>query len=358
MGGCPIDWPLDIIGRDQSSGKIYQICRHWKNREEWECANGWTRARNATNCEFTKNGKENLTIEFENSNNQSSTVSISVTTEVVTQPPRADPCTIYTYFETIPNQTFKLQEAAVDTLKLWEKVWSIQGWHPVILTVQDAKRHQNYSYFRDRFSSFPTINAKEYELACFMRHVAMATVGGGFLSDYDVLPLYIPRCVKPLSSGKYTVIDRHIPSLVSASGQEYTRIAGLMAEFKWKDHPNLFNQSGRQHVSDMLVMKKLTEDKMAMSYSLVLDAKYIVLGDLSCNELVKDGTVSGGLPSRPWAVHFSHQTLSKVRKDYHFPGWLRSKLNQNVEEKRALFMSEVYNVYCWNCLSKYGINCA
>lgn len=73
-------------------------------------------------------------------------------------------------------------------VELWRKNWTDAGWDAQVLTEADAKRHPEYEKFRSGFEKLPIKNPKEYEMACFMRWVAMATLEHtALMVDYDVL---------------------------------------------------------------------------------------------------------------------------------------------------------------------------
>eukprot|EP00542_Grammatophora_oceanica_P002946 CAMPEP_0194065090 /NCGR_PEP_ID=MMETSP0009_2-20130614/84813_1 /TAXON_ID=210454 /ORGANISM="Grammatophora oceanica, Strain CCMP 410" /LENGTH=134 /DNA_ID=CAMNT_0038717821 /DNA_START=119 /DNA_END=520 /DNA_ORIENTATION=- len=88
-------------------------------------------------------------------------------------------------------------EADAAMLRVWQEEWTDIGWDPVILTLEDAKQHPRYEEFATKLENVPlwgrskkksSMN-REYNQLCYIRHLAMAAVGGGFMSDYDVLPL-------------------------------------------------------------------------------------------------------------------------------------------------------------------------
>jgi len=43
----------------------------------------------------------------------------------------------------------------------------------------------------------------------------MAGAGGGWMSDYDVIPLFMPPCAAPPSGGRLTLFQGFVPGLVS-----------------------------------------------------------------------------------------------------------------------------------------------
>jgi len=101
------------------------------------------------------------------------------------------------------------------------------------------------------------VNNREYEFACFIRHLAMANVGGGWFSDYDVVPLELPACAAPSNGGAFTTHEGFVPALVSASAAEYLRVTQLLGSIPWSHHPKIFSNDGKPHVSDMLALQHL-----------------------------------------------------------------------------------------------------
>ncbi|KAJ8021936.1 hypothetical protein HOLleu_39280 [Holothuria leucospilota] len=226
-------------------------------------------------------------------------------------------CTIYTYFQKDPDTNPDSVNENNKILYLWEKAWSLAGWKPRILTEEDAKRHPNYEELRRKFWAFPTVNRKEYEIACFMRYLAMATVGGGWMSDYDVLPFRLSGCTEPLNEGGYTVYDSFVPSLVSGTSQEFTRVANVMADVDWTAQPKHFSVKNKPHVSDMHCHAKMVNDKLITSMKVVISPQVLFVSPFTCNRTTSEFSLDSipvGFPRMPWAVHFSHHSISLLHK--------------------------------------------
>jgi len=155
---------------------------------------------------------------------------------------------IYTYFEYV--EAMREEE---HLLELWAESWWYYGWRPVVLDRSMAERHLEFQKWNQTFSRYPSINRKEYEMACYHRWIAMAVVGDGFLSDMDV----INYGFKPPSQipSNFTLYQGFIPALASASKQEYERIVNELASIDVNSSTILLD--GRPHLSDMYIFKKL-----------------------------------------------------------------------------------------------------
>lgn len=103
---------------------------------------------------------------------------------------------VYTYYTPVPElYSEDTQRLLID---VWARSWKKQGWDPVVLSESDAQRHPRYPEFKKRFWELPTEYGHTYEGACFLRWVAMAAVGGGMMTDYDVINYsFAPREVDP-----------------------------------------------------------------------------------------------------------------------------------------------------------------
>ncbi len=53
------------------------------------------------------------------------------------------------------------------------------GWYPQILAERDARKHPQFDKYKSRFEKFPTVNPQHYEIACYLRWLALSQVGGG-----------------------------------------------------------------------------------------------------------------------------------------------------------------------------------
>jgi hypothetical protein len=159
-----------------------------------------------------------------------------------------DRCIVYTYFE---DQGMG-HEATVDT---WQNIWRANGWKPVVLSEDHARLHPDYESMKARFSGFPTTNPEGYEVACYLRYLAMAVVGGGFMSDYDVANVNVPpppRCDWLPNEGRMTSHEDYTPAVLSGSGEEYDRVARLFYD---TDIELVMASDDTKMVSDMLFLE-------------------------------------------------------------------------------------------------------
>lgn len=161
----------------------------------------------------------------------------------------------YCYHVRVPGKDSEL--ALID---VWRRSWTKAGWLPVVLNESHAQRHPRFHYYRDKFWALPTVNNHEYEVACFMRWVAMAHLGGGLLTDYDVINYgFGPR---PPDSQRLTVIASNAgtmcPGCVLGTGAHFQRMADIFSEWvpDARDVDN-YQSAGRPHCSDMTILDRV-----------------------------------------------------------------------------------------------------
>lgn len=139
-----------------------------------------------------------------------------------------------------------------------------------------------------------------------MRWLAMANRGGGWMSDYDVLPLhdfreegfYLPN------DGVLTVHNRQCPSLVSGAKSEWERVAKRIIEYAAEHHID----------TDQKVLAALSRQK-----------PYLFLMDLSVTQHMLNTTrwdrhECGAItPHSMRAVHFAHAPIKRAIREGKLP---------------------------------------
>lgn len=189
---------------------------------------------------------------------------------------------MYTFFTVIYDHPFNKpagmsHEAHHSLVELWKKSWWDAGWEPKILTEEDAERHPEYERLR---AMVDNIDTGSYDKLCFLRWLAMSAAGGGWMGDYDVLPLHDFRTVDGFilpNDGALTIHNRLCPSLVSGVKSEWDRMAKRLIEYGlekqlrtdqrtvvalYKKYPSIFkiDYSVTQHMFNTTTWSKLECD--------------------------------------------------------------------------------------------------
>ena len=130
-------------------------------------------------------------------------------------------------------------------LKIWADSWKSMGYRVRILTMEDVQKHPFFYHIESLLQKVPLGRRPDYDRVCYLRWFAMATVGGGWMSDFDVIPL--PGSMQDEShnnnilpgNGNFTVYDMTaqgdpVPSLMSGSSEEWDRLSNLILEYGMK----------------------------------------------------------------------------------------------------------------------------
>lgn len=159
---------------------------------------------------------------------------------------------VFTYYQFLHPQR---HQAEREMLRIWQESWARFGWTPTCLSIDDAAEHPLYERFQARVSTFPTVNDHDYELACFVRHLAFATVADGesVFVDYDTLNLgWTPDAASQiLDDDRQTaasLILNVTPAAFVATGPALTAFINACYHWDCRDYT---------HVSDQTVMKDI-----------------------------------------------------------------------------------------------------
>lgn len=151
---------------------------------------------------------------------------------------------IYTFYSTLVG---KAQQDEMALLELWKESWQAMGWEPIVLDESDVRFDDEAMAMASAFTKLPSINKKNLDYCCYLRWLAVAQAGGGFMCDYDVINYgFVPR-----DAGELTLYERSVPCLVSGTAAEFMRVARLFAAYQPKRSDKL---GSRAHVSDMMIL--------------------------------------------------------------------------------------------------------
>lgn len=170
---------------------------------------------------------------------------------------------VYTFFSPVPELNAAEHLRQVD---IWKNSWRSRGFKPVVLNLDTAMRHPDFQKLNAIFEKFPTVNAKKYELYCYIRWLALEVVGGGMTSDYDVINNgFTPDYMEEFKADKdrITVFQASsdlsciTPAAVYAPVPALKKFISAMAEYKVDETDK---EGEAKHISDQNILRKHSKD--------------------------------------------------------------------------------------------------
>lgn len=134
---------------------------------------------------------------------------------------------IYTYYQDID---FSAQQELID---FWKLSWSRHGYEPIVLNLEDAKKHPYYetlnSEMRRIFKEITNKEIAEYGMSCWFRWLAYATQTEEkfYVSDYDAINVNFP-ITEP--SDKLHLMDNACPFLASGTPIQFENLCKAFVE--------------------------------------------------------------------------------------------------------------------------------
>lgn len=232
------------------------------------------------------------------------------------------PPVIYTFYQNLEETEYDTQmthEDDASLLQSWRAFWRRSGWEPTVLTPHGvaAKYDDDAEAFLAELAKLPF---DAFQQMLFTRWIAMASVGGGWLADYDVFPL------RPFfdtdsareenvfsfpNSGNLTLYEAVAPSLVSGSAEAWRVAAWALLEDAKK---NLNRDTGGSYTywTDTLGLLNLVRESSVSSAPIVRVERRMLPGDKALNGKTLTAEDCDRRPFRNrWAVHFGPLSLQR-----------------------------------------------
>lgn len=151
---------------------------------------------------------------------------------------------IYTYYQDID---FSAQQELID---LWKLSWSRQGYEPIVLNLEDAKKHP---YFETLSREMRVISNKimsnkinDFGMSCWFRWLAYATQPEEkfYVSDYDAINVNF-AITEP--SDKLHLLDGSCPFFASGTPSQFENLCKAFIEISNERIEVLKRQTNHYH---------------------------------------------------------------------------------------------------------------
>ena len=151
---------------------------------------------------------------------------------------------IYTYYQDFNHSS---QNELID---LWKISWSRQGYEPIVLNLEDAKKHSYFetlnSEMRRIFKEITNKEIAEYGMSCWLRWLAYATQADEkfYVSDYDAINVNFP-ITEP--SNTLHLMDAHVPCFASGTPTQFENLCKAFVDVSNQRIDILKQQANHYH---------------------------------------------------------------------------------------------------------------
>jgi len=160
-----------------------------------------------------------------------------------------DRCVMYTYY----GKGLKVRDALV--VDQWRTSWKNAGWKPVVLDERHAQIHPRYLFLKNAYVSLPLggdLTSRLHSEDSLLRYLALAAVGGGYMSEPDVFNVNLPpppQCDYLPNQGQFTTHELFIPALVSGDSASLLHVAEAFATAPPGD---IKHATGAEYLNDVV----------------------------------------------------------------------------------------------------------
>ena len=234
---------------------------------------------------------------------------------------------IYTYYQNI-NHSY--QNELID---LWKISWSRQGYEPIVLNLEDAKKHPYFETLnREMRIIFQEITGKQigkYGMSCWFRWLAYATQTEEkfYVSDYDAINVNFP--IKE-PDDKLHFMDGPCPFLASGTPKQFENLCKAFVEVSKKRIEILKQQANHYHDQNFLIHNYMPNwndsyEQLRNEHGILMTRDRTKFGgpDLNVNSLV---------------YHVSHKMVDIMTKE------IQSYKNENTDVVRIMIVKDLLNL--------------
>jgi hypothetical protein len=170
--------------------------------------------------------------------------------------------TVYTYFHAVPELDEAEQHRQIE---VWAASWRRYGWTPVVLGREQAwAAKEEADAALAVFAARPNLNRPLYTAATYMRWFALRTVGGGLMTDYDVVNVGLrPARMREAVAGRDCVCfcPCWVPAAVHATLAGCQRMIDILLAHKMTTRDLC---CGQPHTSDMYIFSQESPGPIAV----------------------------------------------------------------------------------------------
>ena len=228
---------------------------------------------------------------------------------------------IYTYYQDISHSS---QNELID---LWKISWSRHGYEPIVLNLEDAKKHSYFETLNTEMRRiYNEITGKQinaYGMSCWFRWLAYATQTEEkfYVSDYDAINVNFP-IIEP--ENKLHLMDNDCPFLASGTPKQFENLCKAFVEVSNQRIEILKEQTDHYHDQEffqynfMPQLNNFAEDLRKQHNILMTRSRNKMGGYIDPVEnKILAGPYIGYIENEKYGVvHVSHQNIGILQKKY------------------------------------------
>lgn len=251
---------------------------------------------------------------------------------------------IFTYYQDI---NFSDQQELID---LWKVSWSRQGYEPIVLNLEHAKKHSFFetlnSEMRRIFKKITNKEISDYGMSCWFRWLAYATQNDEkfYVSDYDAININF-TITEP--SDKLHLMDCACPFLASGNPSLFEGLCKAFVKVSNDRIETLKQQANHYHDQEFFMYNFMPRhndefEELRSIYNILMTRDRAEIGGFynPISKTITTGPHSGEVCTQNYKVaHIAHSGVQKIKDEY--PEYIKNHTNEDV---RIRIVKDILNI--------------